>query len=70
MMLQRDSGLLAVICDDMIIRIIDIETRRIVRELSCGVHGRILDIVCFGCLRRISSYTDANNRRFLQIHAG
>ncbi|KAG0705974.1 Utp21 specific WD40 associated putative domain-containing protein [Suillus ampliporus] len=42
--LQRDSGLFAVVCDDMVIRIIDIETRRIVRELSCGVHGRILDI--------------------------
>ncbi|KAG1877929.1 Utp21 specific WD40 associated putative domain-containing protein [Suillus subalutaceus] len=43
-MLQRDSGLLAVVCDDMVVRIIDIETRRIVRELACGVHGRILDI--------------------------
>lgn len=43
MMLQRDSGLLAVVCDDMVVRIIDIETRRIVRELACGVHGRILD---------------------------
>ncbi|PPQ97575.1 hypothetical protein CVT26_002362 [Gymnopilus dilepis] len=42
-LLQRDSGLLAVICDDMTVRIIDIETRRIVRELS-GFHGRILDI--------------------------
>jgi U3 small nucleolar RNA-associated protein 21 len=47
LMLQRDSGLLAVVCDDMVVRIIDIETRRIVRELACGVHGRILDIV--GC---------------------
>ncbi|KIL69996.1 hypothetical protein M378DRAFT_184349 [Amanita muscaria Koide BX008] len=43
MTLQRDSGLLAVVCDDMIIRIIDIETRRIVRELG-GFRGRILDI--------------------------
>ncbi|KAF8635533.1 hypothetical protein AX17_003916 [Amanita inopinata Kibby_2008] len=41
--LHRDSGLLAVICDDMIVRIIDIETRRIVRELG-GFWGRILDI--------------------------
>ncbi|KAG2158310.1 Utp21 specific WD40 associated putative domain-containing protein [Suillus bovinus] len=38
-MLQRDSGLLAVICDDMVVRIIDIETHRIVRELACGIHA-------------------------------
>jgi U3 small nucleolar RNA-associated protein 21 len=50
MILQQDSGLLAAVCDDMIIRIIDIETHRVVRELSCGVRGRILDVVCFGCL--------------------
>ncbi|KAK7054659.1 rRNA-processing protein utp21 [Paramarasmius palmivorus] len=42
-MLQRDSGLLAVVCDDMVIRVIDIETRRIVRELG-GFKGRVLDI--------------------------
>ncbi|KAF8912114.1 Utp21-domain-containing protein [Gymnopilus junonius] len=42
-LLQRDSGLLAVVSDDMIVRIIDIETRRIVRELS-GFQSRILDI--------------------------
>lgn len=70
-MLQRDSGLLAVVCDDMIIRIIDIETRRIVRELSCGVHGRILDIVssrwyCIGLLAILMGI----NRHFLQIRAG
>ncbi|KAF7440643.1 hypothetical protein PC9H_000990 [Pleurotus ostreatus] len=41
--LHRDSGLLAVVCEDMVIRIIDIETRRIVRELS-GFKSRILDI--------------------------
>ncbi|KAF9246284.1 Utp21 specific WD40 associated putative domain-containing protein [Melanogaster broomeanus] len=42
--LHRNSGLLAAVCDDMTIRIIDIETRRIVRELPCGSKGRILDI--------------------------
>ncbi|KAJ7063493.1 Utp21 specific WD40 associated putative domain-containing protein [Mycena amicta] len=42
-MLHRDSGLLAVVCDDMVVRIVDIETRRIVRELG-GFRGRILDI--------------------------
>ncbi|KAG5635440.1 hypothetical protein H0H81_011247 [Sphagnurus paluster] len=34
---------LAVVCDDMVVRIIDIETQRIVRELG-GFRGRILDI--------------------------
>jgi len=43
--LHRDSRLLAVVCDDMVVRVVDIETRRVVRELT-GFHGRILDIVC------------------------
>lgn len=43
-LLQRDSNLLAVTCDDLVVRIVDIETHRIVRELS-GFRGRILDIV-------------------------
>lgn len=40
--LQRDSGLLSVVCDDLVVRIVDIETRRVVRELR-GFRGRILD---------------------------
>jgi U3 small nucleolar RNA-associated protein 21 len=44
LLLHRDSGLLAVVCDDMVIRVIDIEARRIVRELG-GFRGRVLDIV-------------------------
>lgn len=40
--LQNNSGLLAIICDDMVVRIIDIEARRVVRELI-GFRGRILD---------------------------
>ena len=43
-LLHRDNGLLAIICDDMVVRIVDIETRRIVRELS-GFQSRVLDIV-------------------------
>ncbi|KAI0031820.1 Utp21-domain-containing protein [Vararia minispora EC-137] len=42
-MLQRDSNLLAAVCDDMVVRLIDIETRRTVREFT-GFAGRILDI--------------------------
>ncbi len=42
--LHRDSGLLAVTCDDLAIRLVDIETRRVVREMA-GFRGRILDLV-------------------------
>ncbi|KAF9063827.1 Utp21-domain-containing protein [Rhodocollybia butyracea] len=42
-LLQRDSGLLAVVCDDMVVRLVDIETRTIVREFG-GFRGRVLDI--------------------------
>ncbi|KAH6918289.1 Utp21 specific WD40 associated putative domain-containing protein [Coprinopsis sp. MPI-PUGE-AT-0042] len=44
MLLQRDSGLIAIVCDDMVVRVLDIETRKVVREMS-GFRGRILDIV-------------------------
>jgi len=40
--LHRDSGLLCLICDDLVVRLVDVETRRIVRELR-GFRGRILD---------------------------
>ncbi|GAA5908186.1 hypothetical protein JCM6882_005967 [Rhodosporidiobolus microsporus] len=42
-LLQRDNGLLAVVCDDLVVRIVDIETKRVVRELI-GPRGRILDL--------------------------
>ncbi|KII88291.1 hypothetical protein PLICRDRAFT_54133 [Plicaturopsis crispa FD-325 SS-3] len=42
-LLHRDSGLLAVVCDDLVVRIVDIETHKIVRELS-SFRGRVLDI--------------------------
>lgn len=42
--LQRDNGLLAVICDDNVVRVVDIETRSVVREFS-GFRGRVLDLV-------------------------
>ena len=42
--LHRDSGLLAAICDDLVTRIVDIETRKTVRELK-GSRGRVLDVV-------------------------
>ncbi|KAF9469440.1 Utp21 specific WD40 associated putative domain-containing protein [Collybia nuda] len=43
LLLHNDSSLLATICDDMVVRLIDIETRKIVRELG-GFRGRVLDI--------------------------
>ena len=48
--LNRDSGLLAVVCDDLVVRLLDIETRRIVRELA-GFRGRVLDLVRPSCNR-------------------
>ncbi|KAJ6262891.1 U3 small nucleolar RNA-associated protein [Drechslerella dactyloides] len=43
--IHRSSGLLAISCDDLGIRIVDMETRKVVRELwGCG--GRISDL-CF-----------------------
>jgi U3 small nucleolar RNA-associated protein 21 len=44
MAIHRDSGLISVVCDDLVIRLVDVETRRIVRELR-GFKGRILDTV-------------------------
>ncbi|KAI0086197.1 Utp21-domain-containing protein [Irpex rosettiformis] len=41
--LHRDSGLLAVICDDLVVRVLDIETQRLVRELG-GFRSRVLDL--------------------------
>lgn len=52
--LHRDSGLLAVTCDDLAIRLVDIETRRVVRELR-GFKGRILDVVRHFVQMRISA---------------
>lgn len=43
-LLHRENGLLAVTCDDLVVRVVDIETRRIVRELT-GFRGTILDLV-------------------------
>ena len=48
MTLQRDSGVLAIICDDLVVRLLDIETHRIVREFG-GFGGRVLDLVGRPC---------------------
>ncbi|SCZ96552.1 BZ3500_MvSof-1268-A1-R1_Chr8-2g10291 [Microbotryum saponariae] len=41
--LQRENGLLVAVCDDLVLRIVDIETKRVVRELA-GPRGQILDV--------------------------
>ncbi|KDN39399.1 WD40 repeat-like protein [Tilletiaria anomala UBC 951] len=41
--LHQDSNLLAVACDDLTVLLVDIETRRVVREFS-GFRGRVLDL--------------------------
>ena len=43
MAFHSDSGLIAVSCDDMAVRVVDIETRRVVREMN-GFQGRIMDV--------------------------
>ena len=50
MQLQRDSNLLAVVSDNFFVQLFDIETRRLVRELS-GFSARVLDVV-----RQLSFY--------------
>jgi U3 small nucleolar RNA-associated protein 21 len=59
--LHRDSGLISVTCDDLTIRLVDIETRRVVRELR-GFKGRILDVVshsaaCVECHSDIQAFS-------------
>ena len=59
--LQRDNNLMACVCDDFTVRMIDIETRRIVREFS-GYRGRIIDLVGWYAARKrpsADSYTQA-----------
>ena len=69
-LLHRDSGLLAVICDDLVARIVDIETRKVVRELK-GFRGRILDVVCgFAYYSDSVSGLKESGRRSHQILAG
>ncbi len=69
MTLHRDNGLLAVICDDMIVRILDIETKKVVRELG-GFRGRILDIVCQLVNPSLESVLTNLLRRFPRIQDG
>ena len=52
MTLQRDSGLLAVVCNDRVVRLVDIETQKVVRELK-GHRGRILDLVSIAHLHHV-----------------
>jgi len=67
-LLHRDSGLLAVVCDDMIVRVVDIETRRVVRELG-GFRGRVLDIVCVS-YELVDLSANHLTRRSHLIHGG
>lgn len=60
--LHRDSGLLAVTCDDLAIRLVDIETRRVVRELR-GFKGRILDVVRLSIETLHSSLTSRHSHQ-------
>lgn len=66
--LHRNSGLLAVVCGDMMVRIVDIDTRRVVRELVCGSKGQVLDIVRI--LRLFLTANQADSRRSRPIQGG
>ena len=67
--LQRDSGLLAVTCDDLVVRLVDIETRRIVREFG-GFSGRVLDLVGSPILDPLSNLDDSTRRLFPPTRGG
>jgi U3 small nucleolar RNA-associated protein 21 len=41
---HRDNDLLAVVCDDLGIRVVDLETKKIIREFW-GHRNRITDLV-------------------------
>jgi hypothetical protein len=69
MTLQRDSGLLAITCDDLVVRLLDIETRRTVREFG-GFAGRILDLVGFPMLGLFRSHPYNANRPSLLTPGG
>lgn len=66
--LQRDSGLIAAVCDDLVVRVVDIETRKVVRELG-GFKGRVLDVVSFSPYTVLWKFT-SRRRRCLQILDG
>lgn len=69
-LLHRDSGLLAVICDDLVVRIVDVETRRTVRELK-GFRGRVLDVVRHPFFdKKYASDLEKPGRLSLQIAVG
>jgi len=45
MIINKDSELLAVLCDDFVVRVYDIETQRIVRRFI-GHTNQLTDLVC------------------------
>jgi len=67
--LHRNSGLLAVVCGDMTVRVVDIDTRRVVRELVCGSKDQVLDIVRV-YLRLFFTANQADSRRSRPIQGG
>jgi U3 small nucleolar RNA-associated protein 21 len=53
MVYNRASDLVALTCDDISIRVVDVETKKLVRELW-GCQGKINDIVSFSMSHRNS----------------
>ncbi|KAK4047049.1 rRNA-processing protein utp21 [Microbotryomycetes sp. JL221] len=67
--LQRENNLMATVCDDLTIRIVDIETRRVVRELT-GPRGQILDVAFSPDSRWIMSTSQDSIIRTFDIPTG
>ncbi|KAH7102300.1 Utp21-domain-containing protein [Auriculariales sp. MPI-PUGE-AT-0066] len=71
--LQTDSNLLAAVCGDRVVRIIDIETHRVVRELPC--RDRIRDLtwsadsrwIVVACYDRVIRTFDVPSGRLVDV---
>ena len=62
-LLQRENGLMALNCGDNILRVVDIESLRIVREFK-GFTKKITDMVCIQFLHFISQIVQFEYRHF------
>jgi U3 small nucleolar RNA-associated protein 21 len=67
--IQRESGLLAVVCDDLILRVYDIETQVLVRRLQ-GHSSLITDVAFSGDARWLASASGGGHLRVWDLPSG
>lgn len=67
--IQRESGLLAVVCDDLVLRVFDVETQVLVRRLS-GHSSLITDIAFSGDARWLASASGDGHLRVWDLPTG